>query len=133
LRAPVVSQLGQIAEGRNDFTSASARYAEAYRLREQSAGQQPAAGAQLALEADAQQLVRALDRSGRTREACERLRQAQEAHNVAAPDQEILNRCETQFRVQLRDRVEVAPALRDRVIAPEQTQIQRAPAPATSP
>jgi tetratricopeptide (TPR) repeat protein len=48
LRAPVVSQLGQIAEGRNDFTSASARYAEAYRLREQSAGQQPAAGARSA-------------------------------------------------------------------------------------
>ena len=133
LRAPVISQLGQIAETRNDYTSASARYAEAYRLREQSAGDQPAAGAQLALEADAQQLVRALDRSGRTREACERLRQAQEAHDVAAPDQELLTRCQTQFRVQLRDRVEVSPVLRSRVIAPEQTQIQRAPAPAPTP
>jgi hypothetical protein len=130
LRAPVVSQLGQIAESRNDYTSASARYAEAYRLREQSAGAQPAAGAQLALEADAQQLVRALDRSGRTREACERLRQAQEAHDVAAPDQELLNRCQTQFRVELRDRVELAPALRQRVIAPEQ---RLAPAPAPTP
>jgi hypothetical protein len=127
LRAPVVSQLGQIAEGRNDYTSASARYAEAYRLREQSAGDRPAAGAQLALEADAQQLVRALDRSGRTREACERLRQAQEAHDVAAPDQELLDRCQTQFRVQLRDRVEVSPALRQRVIAPEQQQLRTAP------
>jgi hypothetical protein len=136
LRAPVVSQLGQIAESRNDYTSASARYAEAYRLREQSAGSQPAAGAQLALEADAQQLVRALDRSGRTREACERLRQAQEAHDVAAPDQELLDRCQAQVRTPLRDRVEVAPALRNRAIAPEQritpVPAQRVtPAPAT--
>lgn len=131
LRAPVVSQLGQIAETRNDYTSASARYAEAYRLREQTVRGQPTAGARLALEADAQQLVRALDRSGRTREACERLRQAQEAHDVAAPDQELLDRCQAQFRVQLRDRVEAAPALRQRVIAPEQ-QVQRtAPAPTT--
>jgi len=133
LRAPVVSQLGQIAETRNDYTSASARYAEAYRLREQTAGDQPAAGAQLALEADAQQLVRALDRSGRTREACERLRQAQEAHDVAAPDQELLDRCQSEFRTQLRDRVEVSPALRSRVIAPEQTQIQRAPTQRVAP
>lgn len=132
IRAPVVSQLGQIAESRNDYTSASARFAEAYRLREQSAGDQPAAGAQLALEADAQQLVRALDRSGRTREACERLRQAQEAHDVAAPDQELLNRCQTQFRVELRDRVELSPTLRRRMVAPE-TEIQRAPAPAPTP
>lgn len=120
LRAPVVSQLGQIAETRNDFTLASARYAEAYRLREQSAGDQPAAGAQIALEADAQQLVRALDRSGRTQQACERLRQAQEEHDVAAPDEELLQRCETQFRVELRDRVEVSPALRQRAVAPDQ-------------
>ncbi len=119
-RAPVVSQLGQIAETRNDWTSASARYAEAYRLREQSAGARPSAGAQLALEADAQQLVRALDRSGRTREACERLRQAQEAHDVAAPDQELLDRCQREFRTQLRDDVQVSPALRRRVAVPEQ-------------
>jgi len=126
IRAPVVSQLGQIAESRNDWTSASARFAEAYRLREQSAGAQPAAGAQLALEADAQQLVRALDRSGRTREACERLRQAQEEHDVAAPDQDLLERCREQYRVQLQPRVELAPALRQRMIAPEQ---RVAPAP----
>jgi len=127
LRAPVVSQLGQIAETREDFTTASAYYTQAYRLRERSAGDQPAAGAQIALEADAQQLVRALDRSGRTRDACERLRQAQEEHNVAAPDQDLLQRCETQFRVELRDRVLLSPALRQRTVAPEQTQIQRAP------
>jgi hypothetical protein len=129
LRAPVVSQLGQIAEQRNDFTSASARYAEAYRLREQSAGEQPAAGAQIALQADAQQLVRALDRSGRTREACERLRQAQEAHDVAAPDQELLDRCQTQFRTPLREQVAVSPALRQRTIAPVQREVTPAPAP----
>ncbi|MCR6645995.1 MAG: toll/interleukin-1 receptor domain-containing protein [Terricaulis sp.] len=91
LRAPVVSNLGQIAERRDDWSSASARYAEAYRLREQSSRQAPARAAERELQADAQQLVIALDRSGRTREACERLRQAQEAHNVAAPDQELLD------------------------------------------
>lgn len=128
LRAPVVSQLGQIAETRNDWSSASARFAEAYRLRAQSAGEQPAAGAQLALEADAQQLVRALDRSGRTREACERLRQAQQEHNVAAPNEDLLERCREEYRVQLQPRVEVAPALRRRVVAPE-----RRVAPAPSP
>jgi tetratricopeptide (TPR) repeat protein len=137
IRAPVVSQLGQIAESRNDYTSASARYAEAYRLREQSAGSQPAAGAQIALEADAQQLVRALDRSGRTREACERLRQAQEAHDVAAPDQELLTRCQTQFRTQLREGVELSPAIRQRMIAPEQRLVTPdrtvTPAPAPAP
>jgi tetratricopeptide (TPR) repeat protein len=124
LRASVVSELGAIAESREDFTSASARYAEAYRLREQSAEQTPSAGAEVALEADAQQLVRALDRSGRTREACQRLRQAQEDHDVAAPDQELLDRCQRDHRVQLRDQVRMAPSLRQRTITP-------APAPAT--
>lgn len=127
LRAPVVSQLGEIAESRNDHTSASARFAEAYRLREQSVEQTPSAGAQLALEADAQQLVRALDRSGRTREACERLRQAQEAHDVAAPDQELLARCQQEYRVQLQPRVELAPTLRQRTL--ETAPVQRTPAP----
>lgn len=119
LRAPVVSQLGEIAESRDDWTSASARFAEAYRLREQSAEQQPSAGAQIAMQADAQQLVRALDRSGRTREACERLRQAQEAHGVAAPDQDLLDRCRELYRVQLQPRVELAPTLRERAITQE--------------
>ncbi len=119
LRAPVVSELGNIAERRSDWTSASARYAEAYRLREQSVEQQPSAGAEAALEADAQQLVRALDRSGRTREACERLRQAQQEHDVAAPDQELLERCQQQYRVQLRPDVQLSPQLRQRTITPE--------------
>jgi tetratricopeptide (TPR) repeat protein len=76
LRAPVASELGQIAEQRGDFTAASARYSQAYASREQLARAAPdSAGAQV-LDADAQRLVGALDRSGRTAEACERLRQA---------------------------------------------------------
>jgi hypothetical protein len=129
LRAPVASQLGQIAEERGDFSAASARFQQAYSSREQLARQAPqSAGAQV-LEADAQQLVRALDRSGRTREACERLRQAQEAHDVAAPDQELLDRCQ-RLRVPLRERVELAPQLRVRRDA---TTVAPAPAPAPSP
>jgi|CXWL01.1.fsa_nt_gi tetratricopeptide (TPR) repeat protein len=122
LQATVVGELGQIAERRNDWTSASARFAESYRLREQAAAAAPnSPTADAGLEANAQQLVIALDRSGRTREACERLRQAQEAHDVAAPDQELLNRCQTQFRTQLRPRVELAPQLQRQRIAPQRT------------
>jgi hypothetical protein len=121
LRAPVVSELGQIAESRNDWTSASARFAEAYRLREQTAEAAPNSAAAEVLQADAQQLVRALDRSGRTREACERLRQAQEEHDVAAPDQELLERCRRLYRVQLRPDVQLAPTLRQRTITPAPT------------
>lgn len=116
--APVAAELGAIAESRNDWGGASARFAEAYRLREQSVARQPNAAASQAIQADAQQLVRALDRSGRTREACERLRQAQEAHDVAAPDQDLLDRCQREFRTQLAPRVEVAPQL-------QRMQIQR--------
>lgn len=123
LRATVVSQLGEIAEQRNDDTSASARFAEAYRLREQAVAAAPQSSAVEALQADAQQLVRALERSGRTREACERLRQAQETHDVAAPDQATLDRCQTLLRTQLRPRVELAPQLR----------VQRTPEAPTEP
>lgn len=113
LRATVVSELGQLAEQRNDDTSASARFAEAYRLREQAAADAPASStAAEALQADAQQLVRALNRSGRTREACQTLQEAQTEHDVAAPDQEILQTCQTEFRTPLRARVELAPQLR---------------------
>jgi tetratricopeptide (TPR) repeat protein len=126
LRAPVASQLGQIAEQRGDFTAASARFSQAYASREQLARQAPDSAAAHVLEADAQQLVRALDRSGRTQEACERLRQAQEAHDVAAPDQDLLERCR-RLRVPLRQRVELAPQLRVR------SDTTVAPAPAPSP
>jgi tetratricopeptide (TPR) repeat protein len=118
VRATVVSELGQIAEQRNDNTSASARFAEAYRLREQAVAAAPQSPAADALQADAQQLVRALDRSGRTREACERLRQAQETHDIAAPDQATLDRCQVTLRTPLRSRVELAPQLRVQRTAP---------------
>jgi tetratricopeptide (TPR) repeat protein len=114
VRAQVVSELGRIAEERGDFTSASARFAQAYTLREQTAAAAPDSPAAQAIEADAQQLVRALDRAGRTREACERLRQAQEQHDVAAPDQDLLDRCQRLLRAPLRTRVELAPQLRER-------------------
>ncbi|MBL8542895.1 MAG: toll/interleukin-1 receptor domain-containing protein [Hyphomonadaceae bacterium] len=127
LRAPVVSELGSIAEERGDYTSASARFAQAYQLREQTAEQTPNSAAAQVIAADAQQLVRALDRSGRTREACERLRQAQEQHDVAAPDQETLDRCQTVLRTPLRNRVELAPALR------EQRAVEPAPVQETAP
>jgi tetratricopeptide (TPR) repeat protein len=118
LRAPVASELGQIAEARGDFAAASARYSEAYSSRERVAAAAPDSAAASVIDADAQQLVRALDRSGRTREACERLRQAQEAHDVAAPDEQLLQRCQQQFRVPLRPRVELAPRLRVQQTAP---------------
>ena len=125
LRAPVASRLGQIAEQRGDYTAASARFSQAYASREQLARQAPeSAGAQV-IDADAQQLVRALDRSGRTREACERLRQAQEAHDVAAPDQDLLDRCQ-RLRVPLREQVQLAPQLRVRSDTPT---VAPAPAP----
>lgn len=125
LRAPVASELGQIAEQRGDFDAASARYSQAYTAREQIAEHAPNSAAADVLEADAQQLVLALDRSGRTREACERLRQAQEAHDVAAPDQTLLDRCRTEFRTQLRTDVRIAPQLRLRSDA---LRVQPAPA-----
>ena len=116
LRAPVASELGQIAEARGDFTAASARFSQAYTAREEVAQAAPESAAAGVIQADAQQLVRALDRSGRTREACERLRQAQEQHDVAAPDQELLQRCQRQFRTNLRNDVQLAPQLRQRAI-----------------
>lgn len=124
LRAPVASELGQIAEARGDFDAASARFAEAYTSRERIVAAQPNAAAAEVLDADAQQLVRSLDRSGRTREACERLRQAQEAHDVAAPDADLLERCQRIYRTPLRERVELAPQLR---VRPELQQQQLQP------
>ncbi len=137
LQASVVNQLGEIAVQRNDWTSASARFAQSYRLREQVVAAQPNAPSDgAALEANAQQLVVALDRSGRTREACERLRQAQEAHDVAAPDQEILDRCQREFSTRLQPRVELSPQLqREGTVlrrAPS-TNLQRAPVERVAP
>ncbi|MFZ2032056.1 MAG: toll/interleukin-1 receptor domain-containing protein [Vitreimonas sp.] len=125
LRAPVASELGRIAERRGDFNSASARFAQAYSLREQTATQAPNAVASQAIQADAQRLVLALNRSGRTEEACQQLQQAQEQHNVAAPDQQTLDQCQ-RMRVRLRPQVQLSPAIR-------RATIQPAPAPAPSP
>jgi hypothetical protein len=124
LRAPVATELGEIALMRGDFNAASARFSEAYLSRERLARTQPNAVPAQVIDADAQRLVRALDRSGRTREACEQLRQAQEAHDVAAPDQEILDRCQRILAVPLRTRVELAPQLR---VRREQTQVAPTP------
>ncbi|MEJ0059945.1 MAG: TIR domain-containing protein [Terricaulis sp.] len=121
-RAFVASELGAIAESRQDWSAASARYAEAYRAREQ-APTDGVAPTEANIEVDAQRLVRALDRSGRTREACDQLREAQVEHDVNAPEGELVERCQTQFRV----------PLRARVVAPRATLQQRAPAQQTTP
>jgi tetratricopeptide (TPR) repeat protein len=126
LRAPVVSQLGRIAERRGDFSAASARFAQAYSLREQTAAQAPNSAAAQGIQADAQSLVMSLNRSGRTREACERLQQAQQEHDVAAPDQETLDQCQRILRAPLRARIELAPQLR-------RARIESAPAQTPSP
>lgn len=117
LRASAISQLGDIAAQRGDWTSASAQFSEAYRLREQSAAAGEDAPARMSLEADAQNLVNALDRSGRTREACARLQEAQGEYQVAAPSQDLLTRCQTQFRAQLSSDVGLAPQLRSEAVA----------------
>jgi len=111
LRAPVASQLGRIAEHRGDFNTASARYAQAYSLREQTVQLTPSAAATQSIQADAQSLVMALNRSGRTQEACQRLQQAQQAHDVAAPDQATLDQCQHILRAPLRARVGLSPAI----------------------
>jgi tetratricopeptide (TPR) repeat protein len=132
--APVASELGEIAVQRQDWTGASARFERALSLREQSAGSSETAPAAAVIEADAQQLVRSLDRSGRTREACQRLEQVQAEHDVAAPDEDLLNRCRTQFRARLNTDVQLAPQLRTvrpgvvQRTAPEATRVAPAPA-----
>jgi hypothetical protein len=70
--------------------------------------------------------VLSLDRSGRTREACERLRQAQQQHNVATPDEGLLERCRRLYSTQLRPEVQLDPQVR---IRRDATQVQRVPAP----
>ena len=125
LRAPIASELGRIAERRGDFSSASARFAQAYSLREQTATQEPNSAAAQGLQADAQRLVLALNRSGRAQEACQRLQQAQQEHNVAAPDQQTLDQCQ-RMRVQLRPQVQLSPQIR-------RSAIQSAPAQTPSP
>jgi tetratricopeptide (TPR) repeat protein len=124
-QAAVASQLGAIAEQRQDWNAASARLSEAYRLREQAVAAAPnaaAAPAQESLQRDAQRLVVALDRSGRTRQACERLQEAQQEHAVQSPDANLEQRCQQQFRVQLRPEL-----LRNRATI-QRAPVQQAPA-----
>lgn len=101
-RAAVAANLGGIAEQRQDWTLASRRFNEAYEARQQTAQAQPNSPAATELRSDAQRLVTALDRSGQTRQACTQLQQAQEAHDVDAPDQTLVERCQRDFRVRLR-------------------------------
>jgi len=126
LAAPVASELGNIADTRGDADAASARFAQAYSLREQVVQSAPNSAAAQAIDADAQQLVRSLNRSGRTQEACQTLQQAQQQHDVAAPDQATLDRCQRVLRAPLRNRVELAPAIRERAAVVR-------PAPAATP
>ena len=126
LQAPVASELGRIAERRGDFNAASEHFAQAYSLREQTAQAAPQSPAAQGIQADAQRLVIALNRSGRTQEACQRLQQAQQQHDVAAPDQQTLDQCQRVLRAPLRQRIELSPQIR-------RATIQQAPAPAPSP
>lgn len=90
-RAFVEGALGDAAASRNDWATAARRYGSAYQLRDRAAD--TAGHAAPGLQVDAQKLVRALDRDGRTEEACAQLRAAQRDHDVAAPDTALAARC----------------------------------------
>jgi tetratricopeptide (TPR) repeat protein len=125
-RAFVEGRLGDVAAKRQDWDTAARRYESAFRVREQQ--QARASGASGAppraatINVDAQKLVRALDRSGRTNEACEAVERAQNA-GVDDPDAEVAQRC---VRLQLiRPRpAQTTPQLRQRT-AIERTTVQR--------
>jgi tetratricopeptide (TPR) repeat protein len=125
-RAFVEGRLGDVAAKRQDWDTAARRYESAFRVREQQ--QARASGASGAppraatINVDAQKLVRALDRSGRTNEACEAVERAQKA-GVDDPDVEVSQRC---VRLQLiRPRAaQTTPQLRQRT-AIERTTVQR--------
>lgn len=107
-RAFVEATLGDAAARRNDWTEATERYGSALRLREQAEPNTPAAQS---LQVDAQKLVRALDRSGRTEEACRAALSVQQSHNVTPADQELARRC-SELRIQVRPQViQRAPTL----------------------
>ncbi|MES1156844.1 MAG: toll/interleukin-1 receptor domain-containing protein [Alphaproteobacteria bacterium] len=101
-RAFVAAQLGALAAARNDFTSASARYAAAYRAAEQVAQGAPDSPTAQRLQDVTQSLVDALDRSGRSREACQQMQQAEIDHDVGASNAAFIDRCAKRFHVQLR-------------------------------
>ncbi len=117
-RAFVQGALGDAAARRNDWNLAARRFGEAVRLREQAA---PADGAAApTIQIDAQKLVRALDRDGRTNEACQQAQQLEQQHDVATADPDLAQRCQQR-------RISVRP----QVLQPRAT-IQRQAAPATA-
>jgi molybdenum-dependent DNA-binding transcriptional regulator ModE len=127
-RAVVTSRLGQLAERRNDLTAAAQRYQQAYEARERAAEAAPPAAAEqqtAQVSDDAQRLVRTLDRAGNLREACQQLEQAQQAHSVEAPDEDLVQRCQA-LRVRILPRAELQ--LRRAQQAPAATR-QAAPTP----
>ncbi|MET0183756.1 MAG: TIR domain-containing protein [Caulobacterales bacterium] len=119
-RAFVEGQLGDVAARRNDWAAATSRYRSAFELRERAA---PNTSAAQGLQVDAQKLVRALDRDGRTEEACRQAQDVQQDHEVAPADQELAQRCQ-------RYRITVRP----QVLQPQQQQrLQTAPAQRITP
>lgn len=104
-RAFVESSLGDAAARRNDWSTATQRYGAALELRERTTTTDATtAPAAQALQVDASKLVRALDRSGRTEEACQQAQEVQQQHDVAPADQELAQRC-AQYRIQVRPQV----------------------------
>ena len=120
VRAAVTSELGAIAEQRNDWSEAASRRREAYELREQEAEDAPAPVAQARLQIESNQLARALDRSGQLEEACRRLRAAQEEHDVEAEDEELAARCAREYSVTLQPRTVIRRPLQT-TVTPQRT------------
>ncbi len=117
-RAFVEGALGDAAARRNDWSAATRRYGSALELREQAPANTPAAQS---LQVDAQKLVRALDRSGRTADACRQAQEVQAEHDVAPADQELAQRC-SELRIQVR------PSTIQRSPTIQRAPVQRAPA-----
>ncbi|MGE0046404.1 MAG: TIR domain-containing protein [Hyphomonadaceae bacterium] len=90
-RAFVEGQLGDSAARRQDWQAAAERYEAAFTNRQRAAQTRaPAAAAQL--DVDAQKLVRALDRSGQTEEACQAVERARAA-GVEETEADVARRC----------------------------------------
>lgn len=123
-RAFVEGALGDAAAQRNDWSAATRRYSEALNLRRRAPENAPAAAE---IQVDAQKLVRALDRDGRTSEACRTAQEVQTQENVAAGDAELAQRCQ-RLRIQIRPGT-IAP--REGTIQPRTGTLAPRTAPAT--
>ncbi len=132
-RAFVASQLGELAEQRQDYSAAAARFDQAVQARTEAVESAPAAAPaiQAELQADATGLVRNLQRSGRLQEACRRAREVQEETHVDAADAQLSERCATLFRMQVRPGVQLqrsdAQQIQPRTDLQRQERLQRAP------